>query len=42
MKVCFLLHHPGDVRYFDSVFDELLRHGHNSHSAFAREIYSGS
>ena len=34
MKVCFLLHYPGYVRYFDSVFDELLRRGHSIHLAF--------
>lgn len=34
MKVCFLLHYPGYVRYFDSVFAELLARGHELHIAF--------
>ena len=34
MKVCVLLHYPGYVRYFDSVFAELLARGHEVHLAF--------
>lgn len=34
MKICFLLHYPGYVRYFDSVFAELLNRGHSLHLVF--------
>lgn len=34
MKVCFLLHYPGYVRYYDSVFAELLARGHSLHLVF--------
>jgi len=34
MKICFLLHYPGYVRYFDSVFNELVKRGHSIHLVF--------
>lgn len=34
MKICFVMHYPGYVRYFDSVFAALLERGHGLHIAF--------
>ncbi len=34
MKVLFLLHYPGYVRYFDSVFAAILARGHSLHISF--------
>ncbi len=34
MKILFILHYPGYVRYFDSAFAEILRRGHQLHLAF--------